>query len=563
MADNAYNVGDLVAEFLSRIGVTTCFGIVSVHNIPMLDGIGRRNAIRYVMARGEMGGAHMADAYARVSGHLGVMFSSTGPGAANTVPGLVEAQFAGSPVLHITGQTPTKFIDRDMGTVHDVPGQTAMLAAIGKAAFRIRSAQEALGVLTRAAALALTPPMGPVSVEVPIDIQRTPIPRPAQLDTLVLPVPPPLPPDEAALDEAAEILARAKRPMLWLGNGAKAAGAEAMTLLALGFGAVSSWNGRGIVAEDQPMTLGGLHGNGAPRVQEFYKTCDAMLVVGSRLRGHETGDFSLPLPQPLVHVDVDPRANGRTYGNAAFVCGDAGLAMAGLAKRLKGRIAVDPGFAADFAAMKQRALAEYRETLGPYADFPAELRRALPRDALWVRDITISNSSWGNRIFPVYAARDAVHPISAAIGPGLPMGIGAAMAGAQGGKLRKAIAMVGDGGFAMNQTELWTAVQERAELVIMVMNDRGYGVIKHIQGALQDGRMFYGDLQGPDLQKLAAVAGLPSFKVSRTEELADTVAKAVATPGPSLVEVDMTAIGAFPPYAPYNTMGIYAKRAAE
>ena len=278
----------------------------------------------------------MADAYARVSGHLGVMFSSTGPGAANTVPGLVEAQFAGSPVLHITGQTPTKYIDRDMGTVHDVPGQTAMLAAVGKAAFRIRSAQEALGVLTRAAALALTPPMGPVTVEVPIDIQRTPIARPAAArhagpaDTAALP------PSEAALDEAAEILARAKRPMLWLGNGAKSAGAEAMALLELGFGAVCSWNGRGIMPEDHPMTLGGLHGNGAPRVQEFYRTCDAMLVVGSRLRGHETGDFSLQLPEPRVHVDVDPRANGRTYGNTAFVCGDAALVMAGLAKRLQG-----------------------------------------------------------------------------------------------------------------------------------------------------------------------------------------------------------------------------------
>jgi acetolactate synthase-1/2/3 large subunit len=557
MTDSNYNVGDLVAEFLSRIGVTTCFGIVSVHNIPMLDGIGRRNAIRYVMARGEMGGAHMADAYARISGHLGVMFSSTGPGAANTVPGLVEAQFAGSPVLHITGQTATKFIDRDMGTVHDVPGQTAMLAAVCKSAFRIRSAQEALGVLTRAATLALTPPTGPVSVEVPIDIQRTVIPRPSLLDTLVLPVPPPLPPSEAALDEAAEILLRAKRPMLWLGNGAKSARAEAMALLDLGFGAVNSWNGRGIIPEDHPMSFGGLQGNGAPRIQEFYRSVDAMLVVGSRLRGHETMDFSLKLPQTLIHVDVDPRANGRTYANTAFVCGDAGLVMAGLAKRLKGRIAIDPGFADEFQSTKRRAVAEYCDTLGPYAEFPAALRGALPRDALWVRDITISNSSWGNRVFPVFGPRDAVHPISAAIGPGLPMGIGAAMAG--GG--RKTIAMVGDGGFALNQTELWTAVQERAELVVMVMNDRGYGVIKHIQGALQDGRMFFGDLQGPDFQKLAVVAGLPAFRVSRAEDLAATVAKAVATPGPSLIEVDMTAIGAFPPYAPYNRMGIYAKAA--
>jgi acetolactate synthase-1/2/3 large subunit len=558
MTDKGYDVGDLVAEFLARIGVTTCFGIVSVHNIPMLDGIGRRNAIRYVMARNEMGGAHMADAYARVSGHLGVMFSSTGPGAANTVPGLVEAQFAGSPVLHITGQTMTKYIDRDMGTVHDVPGQTAMLAAVCKAAFRVRSAQEALGVLTRAATLALTPPMGPVSVEIPIDIQRTIVPRPAGLDGLVLPLPPPLPPSEAELDEAAEILARAKRPMLWLGNGAKAAGAAALRLLDLGFGAVSSWNGRGIVPEDHPMTFGGLHGNGAPRIQEFYGTVDAMLVVGSRLRGHETMDFSLKLPQTLIHADMDPRANGRTYPNAAFVCGDARLVMEGLARRLKGRMAVEPGFAAEFQETRRKALAEYCDTLGPYAEFPAELRRALPRDALWVRDITISNSSWGNRVFPVYGPRDAVHPISAAIGPGLPMGIGAALAG--GG--RKAIAMVGDGGFALNQTELWTAVQERAELVVMVMNDRGYGIIKHIQGALQDGRMFFGDLQGPDFQQLAKVAGLPSFRVSSTAELAETVARACATPGPSLVEVDMTAIGAFPPYAPYNRMGIYAQKAA-
>ncbi len=559
MAESTYNVGDLVAEFLSRIGVTTCFGIVSVHNIPMLDGIGRRNAIRYVMARNEMGGAHMADAYARVSGHLGVMFSSTGPGAANVVPGLVEAQFAGSSLLHITGQTPTKFLDRDTGSVHDVPGQLQMLAAVSKSAWRIRSAAEALGVLTRAATEALTPPRGPVSVEIPIDIQRTVIQRPAALDTLELPIPPALVPSEAALDEAAEILLRAKRPMLWLGNGAKEAGAEAMQLMNLGFGAVSSWNGRGIISEDHPMTLGGLHGNGSPRVVRFYETVDAMLVVGSKLRAHETLELNLKLPQTLIHVDVNPAANGRTYASTCFVNGDAALVMAGLARRLAGRMQVEAGFAAEFQAMKAKATAEYCDTLGPYADFPRLVREAMPRDALWVRDITISNSSWGNRVFPVYGPRDAVHPVSAAIGPGLPLGIGAAMAG----RGRKAIAMVGDGGFALNQTELWTAVQERAELVVMVMNDRGYGVIKHIQGALQDGRMYFGDLQSSDFQKLAAVAGCPSHVVRRTEDLVPVLQQAFATPGPVLVEVDMTSIGAFPPYAPYNNMGIFAKRAAE
>jgi acetolactate synthase-1/2/3 large subunit len=557
MSENNYTVGDLVAEFLTRIGVTTAFGIVSVHNVPMLDALGRRNAIRYVMCRGEMGGAHMADAYARVTNGLGVLFTSTGPGMANSIGGLVEARFAGSPVLHITGQTATKFVDRDMGTVHDVPGQTAILAGAGKAAYRVRAASEALGVLTRAAAEALTPPRGPVSVEIPIDLQRVVIPRPAALDGLVLPVPPPLPPSEAALDEVAEILARAKRPMIWLGNGARNAREGAMALLGLGFGAVSSWNGRGIVAEDHAMTFGALHGNGSPRTLSFYEGVDAMVVLGSRLRGHETMDFSMKLPRNLIHVDVDAAADGRTYPNAYFLQGDAQLVAEGLARRLKGKMQVDPGFAADFRETKRLANEEYLATLGPYATFPAQIRAAMPRDALWVRDITISNSTWGNRVFEVYGPYDAVHPVGAAIGPGLPLGIGAAMGAGD----RKTVAMVGDGGFAMNMTELWTAVQERARLCTIVMNDRGYGVIRHIQDAVVDGRRFGDDLRGPDFGQLAAVAGLPHFKVSRAEEFGEVVAKALAVDGPTLVEVDMVAIGEFPPYAPYSTMGKHAERA--
>ena len=557
--ERQYTVADLVADILPRIGVSTVFGIVSVHNIPMLDAIGQRNALRYVMARGEMGGAHMADAYARVSGHLGVLFTSTGPGMANAIPGLVEARFAGSPVLHITGQTATKHIDRDAGTVHDVPGQTAMLAAACKAAYRVRSANEAFGVLVRAAAEALSAPRGPVSVEIPIDLQRAPIARPAGLDALALPIAAPLPPNPAELDAAAEILAAAKRPMLWLGNGAKRARAAAMRLMGAGFGAVSSWNGRGIVPEDHPMTLGGLHGNGSPRVQSFYESVDAMLVVGSRLRGHETGDFSLKLPKTLIHVDCDATANGRTYPNTLFVHGDAALAMEGIAERLAGGTALDHGFADDFAAMHARARDEYLATLGPYAGFPDAIRAALPRDGVWVRDITIANSTWGNRIFPIYDPLNAVHPVGAAIGPGLALGIGAAIA-AEG---RKTIAMCGDGGFSLGMCELWTAAQERPDLVTMVMNDGGYGVIRHIQDAVADGRQFGHDLLTPDLAGLAALARLPFFKVSSADAVGAVLSQALAVKGPALVEVEMRAIGAVPPYAPYASMGKHAERARQ
>jgi acetolactate synthase-1/2/3 large subunit len=101
-------------------------------------------------------------------------------------------------------------------------------------------------------------------------------------------------------------------------------------------------------------------------------------------------------------------------------------------------------------------------------------------------------------------------------------------------------------------TELWTAVQENTDIAVVVMNDRGYGVIKHIQNSLYGGRNFYADLMGPDLERLAALAGIPFRRVDRAEAFGGTVAAAVAHHGPALVEVDMTAIGAFPPYAPYD-----------
>src|SRR6185437_9234777 len=104
----------------------------------------------------------------------------------------------------------------------------------------------------------------------------------------------------------------------------------------------------------------------------------------------------------------------------------------------------------------------------------------------------------------------------------------------------------------LNVAELWTAVQERADMVMLVMNDRGYGVIKHIQDSLYGGRRFYGDLLTPDLQQLAALAGIPAWKVSQADRFGATMAEAIAHRGPSLVEVDMTAIGAFPPYYPYD-----------
>ena len=545
-----YTVGDLVAEFLAACGVTTAFGIASIHNIPMLDAIGRRNTIRFMMARGELGGLHMADGYARVSGGLGVFFSSTGPGAANTAGGLIEARFGHSPVLHITGHTATRFADRELGTTHDPYDQLGMMRSVGKAAYRIRSAQQAMGVLTRAAVDALTAPMGPVSVEVPIDLQRAKIARPAELDNFVLPMPTPRTPSGTELDELASRVLAAKRPMLWLGHGATNAGSAAAKLLDLGFGMVTSWNGRATVPEDHPLNLGGLTGNGQPIVTDFYKTVDLCLVVGCRLRGHVTGEFGLALPTNMIQIDTDPMANGRTYPNSFFTCGDARATLEGLLSRIEGKIRVDSGYTKEFAALKVAAQKEFLDTLGVYGTFSGQLRKVMPKDAVWARDVTQNNTTWGNRVFPLNDPHQNVYPTGAGIGQGLCLGIGAAAAAMQ--KNQKTVMMSGDGGFYLNMGELWTAVQEDLDLVVLVMNDLGYGVIKRIQDHTAQGRRYYSDLLGPALEKVAAMSDIPYFKCDRAETFGETMAKAIAIKGLTLVEVDMTAVGEFPPYYPFN-----------
>jgi acetolactate synthase-1/2/3 large subunit len=539
-------VGELVAAFLESSGVRAAFGVISIHNMPILDAFGRRAAaaaakgapapIRFVPARSEPGAVNMADAYARVSGGLGVAVTSTGTAAGNACGAMVEALTAGTPVLHLTGQIEVPYLDRELAYIHEAPEQLDMLQAVSKAAFRVRSAETALGTLREAVRVALTPPYGPVSVEIPIDIQATEIDVPASL----APLPVALPQAAASdLDALAERLAKAKRPLLWLGGGARHAVDAVKRLVALGFGVVTSVQGRGIVPEDHPLSLGAF--NLYAPVEKFYGTCDAMLVVGSRLRGNETLKYKLKLPRPLYRIDADPQSQGRCYTDDFFVAGDSAATLNALADRLAGRIKPDPAFARDLAATREAAEKIVRDGLGPYERLVAELQRAAGRDFVWVRDVTVSNSTWGNRSLRISGPRDGVHALGGGIGQGVQMAIGAALAAGN----RKTLCLVGDGGLQVNIGELATMVQEKANVVVLLMNDRGYGVIRNIQDAQYGGRRYYADLHTPDFERLAQSIALPLHRVRDLGQIGSTLRDALAQPGPAVIEIDMTAIGPF------------------
>ncbi len=534
-------VGEVVAAFLEECGVDAAFGVISIHNMPILDAFGRRNRIRFVPARGEAGAVNMADGHARVRGGLGVAVTSTGTAAGNAAGALVEAETAGTPLLHLTGQIETPYLDRGRAYIHEARDQLGMLRAVSKAAFRVWSPETALATLKEAVRTALSASRGPVSIEIPIDVQEARIAWPADLAPLAPLVPTP---SDASLDLLAERLAPARRPLLWLGGGARDAAEAVARLVAMGFGVVSSTQGRGILPEDHPMSLGAFTSHES--IEAFYRSCDAMLVVGSRLRGNETLKYALALPRPLYQIDAESRAEGCSYPVELFVCGDSRLALDGLADRLTHRMpptksGVAPAFAGDLAAARARAIAGLSRGLGPYARLVEALQRAAGRDFVWVRDVTISNSTWGNRLLRIFGPRDGVHALGGGIGQGLPMGIGAALA-ANG---RRTICLVGDGGLMVSAGELLTAAEERVNLTLLVMNSRGYAVIKNIQDARFGGRHYYVDLLTPDFAQLAASMGWRYHRLADLGVAEAVLGRALAEPGPSMVEVDMDAVGPF------------------
>jgi acetolactate synthase I/II/III large subunit len=530
-------VGDLIAHALAEIGVTTVFGVISIHNMPILDAIARHNRIRFVPARGEAGAMSMADAYARVARALGVAITSTGTAAGNAAGSQVEALTAGSPVLHITSQIDRPYMDRDRAAIHDVPRQADMLRAVSKGYFRVWEGRTAVGMVEAAARAALTAPRGPVALEIPIDVQREKIPRPDHIGIGPIAA---QAADPKLLDALAALVRRAKRPMLWLGGGARAAGAPALDLAERGFAVVTSTNGRAAVPETHRHTLGAY--NMTPEAQAIYARSDLMIVVGSRLRGNETRNNTMRLPRPLVQIDADAGQAARNYAVDLFINADAAAALDGLRDRLPARLDVDAKFLADVAAARAQSEEKLAAALGPYRVVADALRARLARGGHpFVRDVTLANSTFGNRYVHLAAPHLGVHALGGGIGQGVAMAVGAALAGSP----EKTVALVGDGGVMVNLGELATVVDVAADIVFVLMNDRGYGVIRNIQDAQFGGRRHYADLHTPDFKLVAAALGLAHQRVSRIEDFEPALERALAARGPQLVEVDMVAIGPF------------------
>ncbi|MDF0604864.1 thiamine pyrophosphate-binding protein [Neisseriaceae bacterium TC5R-5] len=532
MSDLLITVGEAIARTLEQYQVSAIYGVISIHNLPIADAIGQREQIRFVPARGEAGAASMADAHSRFH-RLGVVLTSTGAGAGNAAGALMEAYNAGSPLLHLTGQVESAYLEAENGFIHETKDQLALLQACGKAALRVRKPEQAVAMLHHAIQLAQTAPYGPVSLEIPIDIQTAKVPlsvlSPVVNSRRVCELP------NATIEALATRIAQARKPILWLGGGALGCQQAATQLADLGLAVISSTHGRGIVADSHPRSLRAFHNS--PAVETLLAESDLLLIAGSRLRSNETRSWSLPLPQQRIQIDIDATAANRNYPVQQFIQGDCQQVLTALASRLAPQI--NPDWDKALAQAVHDADSQLRKQSGIYAQLSDALGQALPADGILVRDVTVSASVWGSRLFRAPQPLCNIHSLAGAIGMGLPMAIGSAIANPQ----RKVVALVGDGGLALGLGELATLAQEQLNLTLLVMNDGGYGVMRGIQDKYFAGRQYFNQLHTPDFCLLAKALGLPAIRIQQSGQFNGAMQEAISHQGPLLVEVDMQQLG--------------------
>ncbi|MDH4146884.1 MAG: thiamine pyrophosphate-binding protein [Acidimicrobiia bacterium] len=527
--------GEAVVRTLEALGVTHVFGIVSVHNLPISDALGRSDTITVIRSRHEQQAAHAADGYARATGRLGVVLTSTGPGAANAVAGLFEAQYGSSPVLMITGQTESRFYGKGKGFLHEAEKQLDMLRSVTRRAESVRRPEDIVGSLLAVAADCRTGRPQPGALEIPIDYQYAVAEHPVP-EAAVAPAPRAVP-DPDALAQAVELLDAAERPLIWAGGGVVSADASTqLTELAdkLGAPVVTTIEGRGALAEDHPLCLGARTERGA--LAPVVADADVVLAVGTRFQNYATRMWQLRMPGKLIHLDADPSVIGRNYPATVSLVADAREGLAALAAAVSPR-----GADAAYVDSARAALAADNEALageiGPdHLQICATMRRLLPRDGIIARDSTVPVYLWGNRLLPILEPRTSLRPSSVSIGPGLSLGIGACA-----GTGRRTVVMAGDGGFQLGIGELATVAEHNLPMVVCVFNDRGYGVLRVIQDAVM-GKRANVDLHTPDFAAVARGMGLAAERVAGVAEFETAFGRAVERDGPTLLDIDMEAL---------------------
>jgi acetolactate synthase-1/2/3 large subunit len=494
-----------LVAMLEQLEVRVVFGLPGVHNLAVWKAL-RGTGIRLVGVRHEQAAVYAADGYARATGRLGVALVTTGPGAANTLGATGEAMAAGSPVLVIATDIPSALRRPGVyrGVLHETRDQGAMFAPVTKRALTIKSAEEVATAVGELAATALAPSSGPTYLGVPTDFLAASVSGSAPT---IAPRPAAPSPAKPALASAAKALSTAVRPLIWAGGGALRAGSGQLVgdlAMRLAAPVITTYLGRGLLAPEHPCLVPGpVH---APPVGRLWDEADVVLAIGSDLDGMMTQNWLMPAPPKLIAINIDDADANKNYRAEITLVGDAKAVLEQLLPEVAQRDGL-PELERRLGAVADGTRAAVIADDEQAAQFLGLMRTTLPPEAVVFADMCIPGY-WLAGFHPVPAPRRFAYPMGwGTLGFAFPASIGAALAGAG-----PVVCVTGDGGFMFACGELATAVQERAPLTIVLVDDGGYGMLRFDQERAGD-EPFGVDLVRPDFAALAAAFGVPAVEI--------------------------------------------------
>jgi len=523
-------------QCLEREGVEHIFGLSGGAAMPLFDAL-VDSKIQLVLTRHEQGATHMADGYARSTGRPGVVLVTSGPGATNTITGLLTAAMDSAPIVVLCGQQIRPLLGTDAFQEADVTGLTYPVV---KHSYLVKDPDDIPRITREAFHLATTGRPGPVLIDLPKDITQGPCHAPFT-DEVDLPgytVPGRADPDSIA--RAAELLKAARRPLLYIGNGAVISGAgKAVLQLAERLRApmVNTLLGKGAVDETHELHLGMLGMHGTAYANKAVVGCDLILAIGARWDDRITGKVDEFCQDAVkIHIDIDPAEHGKIIQPDVFLEGDARLVVEDLLPL------IEPGDTDEWIAQCQRWRRKYPLKYPKQGGLRAQhvldrLHHVTGGAAIVTTDVG-QHQMWAAQFCLSTSNRHWLSSGGAGtMGFGFPAAIGAQFANPG----KKVWAVVGDGGFQMTLSELATAAVHDLPVKCLVVNNNYLGMVRQWQELFFENRYSGVDLVGnPDFVKLARAYGVKAFRIRRPADVNRILAEAHAyDEGPCVVVAEV------------------------
>ncbi|HKG39997.1 MAG TPA: biosynthetic-type acetolactate synthase large subunit [Conexibacter sp.] len=535
---------DALMECLKAEGVDVVFGLPGGANLPTYDAF-YDAGIKHILVRHEAGGGHAAEGYAKATGRVGVAFGTSGPGATNLVTAICDAMMDSVPVVFITGQVRTELIGTDGFQEADILGMTLPIV---KHSFMIQHPLEIPRTIHEAFHIARTGRPGPVLVDIPQDLSRADIPYEPVSDVHLPGYQPTTEGNQKQIRLAAKAMANARRPVIYAGGGVvNANAAQELRDLALSdrFPVTCTLMGLGAFPAPHEQWLGMLGMHGTRAANYAMDEADLIVGIGVRFDDRVTGKLSEFAPRAkFIHVDVDPAEISKNVPAHIPIVGDAKNVLARLVTEYRA-LGADRSRLEDWWQRIEGWRAQYPLRYEDTTDAEIRPQRAIQAvfeatggEAIITSDVG-QHQMWTAQYYDFPEPRRWIN--SGGLGT-MGFGLPAAMGAAVGCPDRTVVCIAGDGSVQMNAQELATCAQNGIPIKVVIVNNGYLGMVRQWQELFWDKRYSQVDMGSyPDFVKLAEAYGATGIRLTDKSTLVDDLKAAIATDGPVVVDVRVTA----------------------